>query len=101
MKVRAGEAGKPSVANDAIRTSRDGVPPLRREPPVPRPEAHSTGPQRTALLRSPTRHYRQRSSCPRRLSLTGLGVGVSASPLGAALVAGLVWAAVSPPEGRF
>jgi hypothetical protein len=39
------------------------------------------------------------TSYARRLSLKGFGVGVSAGPLGAALMPDPAWPAVSPPEG--
>lgn len=38
---------------------------------------------------------------PRRLSLKGFGVGVSAGPLGVALMPDTAWPAVSPPDGPF
>jgi hypothetical protein len=45
--------------------------------------------------------WRQQSRKARRLSLKGFGVGVSAGPLGAALMPDTAWAAVSPPDGPF
>lgn len=40
-------------------------------------------------------------SLARRLSLKGFGVGVSAGPLGVALMPDTAWPAVSPPDGPF
>jgi hypothetical protein len=43
----------------------------------------------------------RRARFPRRLSLKGFGVGVSAGPLGVALMPDTAWPAVSPPDGPF